>query len=292
MMKNMIASTRINLPLPGLVRPMTETEAVYLQGDQPPAVSSFLLSNSKYLNSPLFRDAWSQVGLRRYGWDLPTTYDLPAVFQAIADVTDLREFVDAVAEEKCIYPAFAQWVDARKLPTYSLDEVRDCAPGTLGAALFAFMSQPGIEVDFMRKGDAIETDVDYIMKRRSAGHDIEHIVTGFGTNQLGEHAIALLSSVGSTRFLSPVLAKNVNMATAFLTAASFMRNAIHYPAVMPHLYSASQKAIEMGLALPRPLYMVDWDGYLDWLIDDICADLGIVQNDNQQWQELDHLSRG
>jgi ubiquinone biosynthesis protein Coq4 len=144
----------------------------------------------------------------------------------------------------------------------------------------------------MRTGDPIETDVDYIMKRRSAGHDIEHIVTGFGANQLGEHALALLSSVGSTRFLSPRLVKNVNMATAFVTAASFMRNAIHYPAVMPHLYAASQKAIEMGLALPCPLYMVDWDKYLDSMIADICADLGIVHNDNTKWQDLDHLLRG
>lgn len=283
----------IHSATPRLIRPMSDGETAYMQGNVPPPTSSFMISNSKYLNSPLFRDALCQASLRRYGWDLPVTYHLPTSFRAIADVTDVDEFVEAVEAEKRTNPEFRTWVDARKLPVYSLEQVRECSVGSLGSILFEFMSQPGMQVDFMRRGDPIDTDVDYIMKRRSAGHDIEHIVTGFGTNQPGEHAISLLSSLGSTRFLSPDLAKIVNLGTALANSASFMRNSLHYPAGMPWLFQATQKAIEMGFALPCPMYMVDWDKYLDWTIADICSDLGIVHNqDNATWQELDHLFRG
>ncbi|MFC3173714.1 Coq4 family protein [Novosphingobium bradum] len=280
-------------PRPRLVRAMSEAEAAYLQGGEHPPTGSFLTSNSKFLNSPVFRDAWCQASLRRYGWDLPVTYHLPTSFRAVAEVTDVDRFVALVEAEKRTNPGFRDWVDARKLPVWPLDRVRECAPGTLGAAIHEFMAKSGMSADFMRQGDPIESDVDYILKRRSAGHDVEHIVTGFGTNQPGEHAISLLSSVGSNLHLTPELAGIVNLGTAMANSASFMRNSIHYPAGMPYLLKATQKAIEMGFALPCPMYMVDWDQYLDMTIADTCADLGITYNtEAEEWYAVDHLFRG
>lgn len=46
-------------------------EAEYLMGTVEPATSSVLTSNSKYLNSPLFRAVYAQMGLKRDGHDLP-----------------------------------------------------------------------------------------------------------------------------------------------------------------------------------------------------------------------------
>jgi hypothetical protein len=61
---------------------------------------------------------------------------------------------------------------------------------------------------------------------------------------------------------------------------------------MPHLYEATRRAIESGLAVRKPLFLVDWDAYLDWTLEDICAEFGIARSDDAAWRELDHLTRG
>lgn len=59
-------------------RTQTEAGARYMQGPTPRVTSSVLISNSKYLNSPYFRDAFMHQALRRHGHDLPATYMVPA----------------------------------------------------------------------------------------------------------------------------------------------------------------------------------------------------------------------
>jgi ubiquinone biosynthesis protein Coq4 len=279
-------------PKPRLARPMSEAEAAYMQGGAQPAAPSFMFSNSKFLNSPLFRDAWAQVALRRYGPDLPVTYDLPTMFRAIYDVTDLDAYVAAVAAEKAQNPEFRTWLNARKLSCYRLEARQDHAPGTLGAALRELLSQPGMQLQFMATGEVVDNDLDYILKRRGQTHDIEHFITGFGPNNLGEHALALFNNVAVSNYFSPELAHHLSLAMAFVTSASLMRNALHYPAAMPHLYEATRRAIDAGLAVKKPLFLVDWDAYLDWTLEDICAEFGIARNNDAAWRDLDHLTRG
>src|SRR5882672_4610741 len=79
---------------------LDDAESRYMQGTREPVTSSVLISNSKYLNNPYYREAFAQQALRRHGHDLPPTYMVPLMIKAIGEVTDHAEFARLVAEEK------------------------------------------------------------------------------------------------------------------------------------------------------------------------------------------------
>jgi hypothetical protein len=41
--------------------------------------------------------------------------------------------------------------------------------------------------------------------------------------------------------------------------------------------------IAVGLALEKPLFLVEWEQYLDWQLDDIAAHLGFARGPAQGW---------
>ena len=92
-----------------------ELVSTYMRGDSQPIAGSVPLSTSRYLNSPLFVHAFAQRSLRRYGHDVPTTYDVPDMLRGIADVTDRAEVQQAIDGEKVANPAFRDWIEARRV---------------------------------------------------------------------------------------------------------------------------------------------------------------------------------
>jgi ubiquinone biosynthesis protein Coq4 len=273
--------------MPKLARPMGDAEAAYFVGDKRPPHPSPLISSSKYLNDPLFRDAWCQVALRRYGDDVSHTYDLPKMFRAIWEVTDIREYVALVSDEKEKNAEFRDWVDNRRLLTFTASDFEGCHSDTLGGKLLDLMSQPGVSLEFNRPQEPVETDLDYVLKRRGLTHDIEHFVTGFGPNVLGEQALTMCNNASISNYFSGSLAHYLTLPMVFVTTAGIMRNLLHYPDTMPANYEAMRRATETGLALKKPLFMVDWENYLDWTIEDICTDLGICNYDDTAWRDLE-----
>jgi len=130
---------------------LTDKVDSYMRGDNQPAAGSVPLSTSRYLNSPLFVHAFTQRSLRRYGHDVPTTYDVPDMLRGIADVTDREEVQEAIDLEKNINPAFRDWIEARKVSRYEADDLRGAKPGTLGAAVFEFMTRGGLDINFLNE---------------------------------------------------------------------------------------------------------------------------------------------
>jgi ubiquinone biosynthesis protein COQ4 len=281
-----------NFEMPRLARPLSKAEADYMEGGKKPVTSSVLVSNSKFLNSPLFREAWTQMSLRRHGPDLPEPFCSPMMIRGIYDVVDVAEFVAEIAAEKARNPEFRAWLDERRLTAYRASELRAHADGTLGAAIRKFVEASGMEMDFTGMGEEITNDFDYMVKRRGVNHDIEHMVTGFGPNSFGEEALAMCNNAAIFNYFPPKLAHHAAMTTIFVTGASYMRNALHYPESVPYHLDAIQRGITAGRALKKPLFMVQWEDYLDWQIDDICAELGIERGPDELWVGLDHLTHG
>lgn len=262
-------------------RVMDESESRYMQGDKEPATSSVLISNSKYLNNPYYREAFTQGALRRHGHDLPPTYTIPMMVKAIAEVTDHVEVARLVAEEKVKYPEFGAWVDSRRWTTYRPEELAHYSEGTLGAAIRVFLSK-GYDIEFM-KPRAVESDLQYIVQRRAASHDIEHIVTGFGPNSAGEQALALCNTLSIARFFTPELAQWMSHPTYFVAISGQMRAALHYHAVLPTYMEAMQKGLTAGLALKKPLFLMNWEDHLDRKLEDIAAELGFERGPGTAW---------
>jgi ubiquinone biosynthesis protein COQ4 len=258
--------------------------STYMRGDSEPVAGSVPMSTSRYLNSPLFVHAFAQRSLRRYGHDVPTTYDVPDMLRGIADVTDRDEVQQAIDEEKAANPAFRAWIEARKVSRYYMDDLRDCAPGTLGHAILAFMTRSGLDINFLNEEREIVDDVDYLRMRSGGGHDIQHIVSGFGPDPAGEHALGMMNVTGNALAFNPVLARFASMPMFFITSAGYSRIYLNYPGGLPTILEATELGIRAGRSIRMPLLMVEWESYLDWQLDDVRADLGFEPGPGDGWE--------
>ncbi len=264
-------------------RALSSKEAGYLRGGLEPATSSVLVSSSKYLNNPYYRDAFAQFALRKMGDDLPPTYLIPNMIRALGEVRDDEAFYCLVQEERAKNADFAAWLNRRRLTTYKPAEMRHYPDATLGGRIRDFIEESGMDIQFMQAGLEPRNDIEYIIKRRAAHHDIEHIVTGFGPNALGEVALAVMNNVCILNHITPLLAKYLNEANMFITAAGIFRVSLHTPELLFDLYSAWGLAIAAGGAIRSPLFMVDWEDYLDRTPEEICEELGFRRGPADAW---------
>ena len=277
------AEASVDLPSePAIKKGMDAEAARYMQGDAEPATSGVLISNSKYLNNPYYRDVYAQYALRRHSRDLPTTYLIPALGKALGEVTDYADFSRRLQAEKEANQELGAWLAARRYTAYRREDLAGSASGTLGHAIWEFLGISGVEME-LDKGIKVTNDIEYISKRRGANHDIEHLVTGFGPNSAGELALALTNITAGASYFTPELAQHINAGITFLSSASLQRNSLHYPAALPVVLDAIRLGIEMGRALKRPLLLVQWEDMLDWQIDDIVSHLGIVRGPAAGW---------
>lgn len=277
------------MPLPGPkddVRPkqgLLGAEATYMQGSELPATSSVLISNSKYLNNPYYREAYATQALRRHGPDLPATYMVPLMIRALQEVTDPARVVRLFEEEKQKNPQFAEWLGKRRYTSFKRENLVDYQPGTLGNAIHEFLNIPDMEMEFVSNSNEVKSDLEYFIKRRSGLHDIEHMVTGFGPNTAGENALAMLNVTANARFFTPELAQYMSASNVWITSTGYNRTALHYHHALPTYLEAMQRGIAAGLSVRQPLFMVPWEDYLGWPLEDIAEELGIVRGPGADW---------
>jgi ubiquinone biosynthesis protein Coq4 len=256
-----------------------QMDAEYMEGKRRPLdeYGSILMTSSKFLNSARLRDIYAQEGLRKNGYDVPVTYMVHQANKALEELQD-RDHVEALlAEEKTKKPDLAAWLDARVLSDFTLDELKDCKPGTLGQIVHDyFASQPGFELNFTNRALQPTTDFNYMQKQRTLAHDIEHIVSGLGPNPVGEFALIACNLSAYYRYFSPELAGELSRMTGFLLSTGLMKINLHYPQVMGVTLEGIQKGIAMGERLKRPLLVTNWRNYIHMSMEDVRADLGVV----------------
>ncbi|RVT91162.1 Coq4 family protein [Sphingomonas crocodyli] len=262
---------------------MSDKEAAYMRGRAEPVTSSVLISSSKYLNDPFYRETYAQFALRKPGPDLPATYLIPNMVKALSSQRDDQEYYALVQEERKTKPEFDAWLKRRRLSRYIPDEMRQYGPGTLGAMIRDWIEQSGMEINFMKAGMEPRNDLEYMAKRRVSHHDIEHMVTGFGPSALGEQALAVMNNVCTLAYFSAPLAKYINEATMFVTTTSLYRLHLHTTELMAESYDAWRQGIAAGQSIKKPLLLVDWEDYLDWQVEDIAADLGFERGPGEGW---------
>lgn len=277
-------------PLPGPdddVRPRmggTPGSRRYFQGDKLPVTSSVLISNSKYLNNPYYREAFATQALRRHGHDLPTTYMVPISARAIEEVTDADRKAQLVEEEKLKNPEFAEWLAERRYSDYTLESTAEYGPGTFGREIHELLKIPGVKLDFTFAEKAeVMSDVEYMARRSQVSHDLEHIITGFGPNTAGENALGMVNVTSSAHYFTPELAQLLTHGIMWVATTGLYRTALHYHHVLPTYLDAMQQGIKVGLSIKRPLFMTPWEDYLDWRLEDIAAHLGIERGPGDVW---------
>lgn len=248
-------------------------EATYLKGSAQPAAGSVLISTSRYLNNPRFRDVYAQMGLKRDGHDLPAAWLIPEVNHAMAEETDYDHLLQLLAAERKRLPAFAQWLDQRFISDWTVDRVAHCAGGTVGALIHEFLEQSGMDIDFMFRGPPAD-DFAYINKRRVQNHDIEHMITGLDPSPVGEIALIVANTVALFSYFTPEFANALSFQPMFLASTSLMRAACHYPAVTPAMLEGFALGHALGRRQTQPLFMIRWEDWLDVPVHEARARLG------------------
>ncbi|KUR81080.1 hypothetical protein [Novosphingobium sp. Fuku2-ISO-50] len=255
-----------------------EGERAYFNGGikKIETTSSTLVSSSKYLNHPELRGLIAQEMLRRNGPDMPNTAYIPEVAQILMMMEDFSEVIGLFEAEKARLPLFRTWLEKRQLADFKKDEVKDCAPGTLGAALHDFMVNSGYELDIFYREIQVVNDLTYYLRQTALTHDIEHLVSGFGPNHGGELALINANMHAKVRYFHPVLAAFFNRVAIYLKAKTIMKDGLHYPQAMVLNLEAEYQGAIQGRNWKYPIMLAPWRDWADWQIADIREELGIT----------------
>lgn len=238
--------------------------------------SSVLVSSSKYLNHAELRQLISQEMLRRNGTDLPNTAFIPEVSQILMSLEDFGRIMALFEQEKARLPKFKEWCEQRALADFRKDQVKGCAPGTLGAALHDFMVNSGFELDIFYREIEVVNDLTFYLRQTALTHDIEHIVSGFGPNHGGEVALLNANLYAKSRYFHPELAAFFNRVPTYLKAKTIMKDALHYPEAMALNLEAEYQGAAQARNWKYPLMLADWRAMTDWQIADIREEIGIT----------------
>jgi len=238
--------------------------------------SSVLVSSSPYLNDGPLRALIAQEMLRRNGKDLASTAYIPEVAMRVHAIEDTPAVDAMIAAEKEKNPDFKAWIDARVLSNFTADDVKGFAPGTLGATIHSFLTDSGYQIDYFFQGMPVNTDYDYYKKERTFTHDIEHMVTGFETDHASEIALLYANMECFYRYFTPELATEFCRIYAFLASKTMFKGVFYYPRSMQAQLEAIHRGVEMGRGWTKPLLMVNWWKHLDWTIEAIREEYGIM----------------
>lgn len=238
--------------------------------------SSILVSSSAYLNHPELRHLIGQEMLRRNGDDLPNTAFIPEVAQILHDLEDMEAIIGLFEAEKARLPLFKTWLEQRSLSDFTLDQTKDCAPGTLGAALYDFMKNSGYQLDLFFQEVKVVNDFTFYLRQTALNHDIEHIVTGFGPNHGGEVALLNANMVSKARYFRPELANFFSRISIYLKAKTIMKDGLFYPEAMALNLEAEFQGALQARNWKYPIMLVNWRDYMDHQISDIREELGIT----------------
>lgn len=251
--------------------------------------SSVLVSSSKYLNHPMLRSLVSQEMLRRNGPDLPNTAFIPEVAQILHDLEDMQQIITLFEMEKRRLPEFGRWLEKRSLSDFTLAETKDCAPGTLGAAIHDFMANSGYQLDLFFQEIQVVNDFTFYLRQTALTHDIEHMVTGFGPNHGGEVALLSANMHAKARYFVPELSNFFSRIAYYLKAKTIMKDALFYAEAMVVNLDAEFIGAQQGRNWKYPLMLVDWREYVNVQIEDIRREFNITPVIDARWDETNRL---
>ena len=251
--------------------------------------SSVLVSSSKYLNHPMLRALISQELLRRNGPDLPNTAYIPEVAQILHDLEDMPRIIALFEMEKARLPRFREWLEKKSLSNFTLEETKDCAPGTLGAAIHDFMANSGYQLDLFFQEIKVVNDFTYYLRQTALTHDIEHMVTGFGPNHGGEIALLSANMHAKSVYFHPELSNFFSRIAFFLKSRTLMKDGLFYAEAMKVHLEAEFLGAQQGRNWAYPIMLVDWRDYVDVQIEDIRRELNITPVIDDRWDETNRL---
>ena len=132
----------------------------------------------------------------------------PEATDSVFDIEDgLRRSgaMESFLERVCALPGVSELMAERYLaPPLDVDALAAMPEGSLGNALAGHFSEHGFDPDYYRKVEVV-TDLDWVLMRMRQSHDIWHVVTGIGTDRVGEIALKAFELAQTWRPMAAVI---------------------------------------------------------------------------------------
>lgn len=192
----------------------------------------------------------------------------PATFEAIYDLDEIlrRTDLSAIAMQHLhSQPEVAMLMAERYLaPVPDLNVLITYPQDSLGYQFAFHLLANQFDPEFYRKREVVD-DISYITLRRSQTHDIQHVITGFGTDTSGELG---LQAFQLAQMRSPI-------AIAIITAG--ILNAFADAALLTAHMRQIVRGWEMGLTA-KPLIAQKWEDAWEKPVSQWRTELGIESN--------------
>jgi ubiquinone biosynthesis protein COQ4 len=173
----------------------------------------------------------------------PTEFGAIYGVDAVLRRTELSAIACATLKAE---PAVAAIIEARYVaPTPNLDQLLTYAPASLGYQYAAHLKANQFDPVFYPQ-QSCDSDISYIALRRSQTHDIQHVITGFGTDLAGEVGLQAFQ-LAQTRSPLAIALVAINLAAA-----------LDQPTLLGQIMAQWHQGWEMGLRA-RPLLAQRWE---------------------------------
>jgi len=244
------------------------------------------------LNDPRVREAIALRMLGRNGNDLPSTYTLPALFQALAENEDYEELFTLIATERHTNKAFDAWMSEGFLSTMSRDDFRDFGEGTVGRIYYEYLYDREFEPNIVAFKQP-ENEMEYWVIRASQVHDVfEHILAGAPFDIINEMIPTSMKIANVHKHLSAGLAGKFTIINSILTTSQINRATLHYPACVPALLERLERGLLIGRT-SEPYFMMKYEDILHLSVEDARKAIGMNNALEVDYGELsDVISEG
>ncbi|NQV93819.1 MAG: hypothetical protein HQ482_01580 [Sphingomonadales bacterium] len=236
--------------------------------------SSILVSSSKYLNDPRLREWVAKIALKKNGADYPPAAEMHALINILGDLRDYDRLEALFTEERKNNPALDRWFEEWYCSEYTIDDLKDCAAGTVGGTYYKAATEGSYEIQIVPNFKP-QNQWQYYSLRAGQTHDYEHILTGGGFNYLGElipywFRLATID----THIQNKELAGEMNAMGILGTMRYVVRTVLHYP----ETWGTALKCIQQGISIGRnsdPFWMAKMEDFWNMPLEKAREQLGV-----------------
>ena len=236
--------------------------------------SSVLVSSSKYLNHPKLREWIAFIALKKNGTDFPPAAEMHQLLTFIDELRDFDHIEHMITEERKVNPRFDAWFNEWYVSSYKVEDLKDCAPGTVGGIYYKTATEGRYDIQIVPDYKP-KTQWQFYSLRSGQTHDYEHILTGGGFNYMGElipywFRLATIH----THIQNKELAGEMSVLSIFGTMRYVIRTMLHYPQIWETALDCIQQGIRIGRE-SDPFWMAKMEDVWHTPLEEARAKLGI-----------------
>jgi ubiquinone biosynthesis protein COQ4 len=223
--------------------------------------SSVLISSSKFLNDARIREWVVSQNLRKAGDDVPLTYGIPTLIQAMRELQDHERIEVLFNEARKDWPELDRWLDERYLANLKKEDLEGYAPDTVGGVFHSYLTKQNLQIDIIPTFEP-KSAFEYFFLRGVQIHDFMHILGGVGFDYISETIPAFMKFGNLFRWFNPELAGLLNIQNTFLVMPGMTRTLLHYPGSFMAKWKLAQQGMLIGSSSDA-LFLHRYEDHLD-----------------------------